>query len=98
MEKCSFYTRKNKTGRTGGIVERVNGWTDGTYNYYKNDNKWFCIVPEVGLAAAMGSSRKDVMTQAYNHNIVDKIAAIMDRDGEKLRKEFNSLVQAAENN
>lgn len=98
MEKCSFYTRKNKTGRTGGIVERVNGWTDGTYNYYKDGNKWFCIVPEVGLAAAMGSSRKDVVAQSYNPHIVDKIAAIMDRDGKELKEKFNELIQAAENN
>lgn len=98
MKKCSFYTRKNKTGRTGGIVERVNGWTDGTYNYYKNGNKWFCIVPEVGLAAAMGYSRKDVMLQAYDHDIAAKIASIMDRDGATLREKFNSLIQEAENN
>lgn len=98
MEKCSFYTRKNKTGRTGGIVERVNGWTDGTYNYYKNGDLWFCIIPEVGLAAATGYSRKDVVDQAYNSDIVDKIAAIMDRDGEKLKEKFNSLIQEAENN
>lgn len=93
MKKCSFYTRK-----AGGIVERVNGWTDGTYNYYKKGDMWFCIIPEVGLAAAMGSSRKDVVLQAYNQDIVDKITVIMDRDGEKLREKFNSLVQATENN
>ena len=93
MKKYSFYTRK-----AGGIVERVNGWTDGTYNYYKNGDVWFCIVPEVGLSAAMGSSKKDVVAQVYDHDIADKIAAIMDRDGEKLEEEFNSLIQAAENN
>lgn len=59
---------------------------------------WYCIVPEVGLAAAMGSSRKDVVAQAYDHNIVNKIAAIMERDGEKLKEKFNELIQAAENN
>ena len=93
MKKCSFYTRK-----AGGIVERVNGWTDGTYNYYKNGDMWFCIVPEVGLSAAMGSSKKDVVAQVYDHDIADKIAAIMDRDGATLREKFNSLIQAAENN
>lgn len=98
MKKCSFYTRKIKAGISGGIVERVNGWTDGTYNYYKNCNLWYCIVPEVGIAAATSYSRKDVVTQAYDHDIADKIASIMDRDGEKLKEEFNRLVQEAENN
>ena len=93
MKKCSFYTRK-----TGGIVERVNGWTDGVYNYYKNGDMWFCIIPKVGIAAATGYSRKDVVSQVYNHDIAAKIVAIMDRDGEKLREKFNSLIQAAENN
>ena len=92
MKKCSFYTRKTKG------IERVNGWTDGTYNYYKNGDVWFCIVPEVGFAAATGYSRKDVVAQVYDHDIAAKIAAIMDRDGEKLREKFNSLIQAAENN
>lgn len=98
MKKCSFYTRKNKTGRTGGIVERVNGWTDGTYNYYKDGSIWFCIVPDIGIAAATGYSRKDVVNQVYNPDIAAKIAAIMDRDGEKLKEKFNELIQAAENN
>ena len=98
MKKCSFYTRKNKTGRTGGTVVCVNGWTDGTYNYYKNGDLWFCIIPDIGIAAVTGSSRKDVVTQAYDHDIAAKIAAIMNRDGEKLREKFNSLIQAAENN
>lgn len=93
MKKCIFYTRK-----TGGIVERVNGWTDGTYNYYKNGDLWYCIVPEVGLSVAMGRSREDVVSQVYNHDIADKISSIMDRDGEKLKEKFNNLVQAAENN
>lgn len=92
MKKCSFYTRKNKG------IERVNGWTDGKYNYYKNGYMWFCIVPDIGIAAVTGSSRKDVMTQAYDYDIAAKISAIMDRDGAKLREKFNSLIQAAENN
>ena len=98
MKKCSFYTCKTKAGINGGIVERVNGWTDGVYNYYKNGDMWFCIIPEVGIAAVTGYSRKDVVSQAYDHDITAKIAAIMDRDGATLREKFNSLIQAAENN
>lgn len=93
MKKCSFYTRK-----TGGIVERVNGWTDGVYNYYKNGDMWFCIVPDIGIAAVTGSSRKDVVSQVYDHDIADKIATIMNKDGATLREKFNSLIQEAENN
>ena len=98
MKKCSFYTRKIKAGIKGDIVQRVDGWTDGTYNYYKNLNLWYCIVPEVGIAAATGYSRKDVVAQAYDHDIAAKIASIMDRDGEKLKEKVNSLIQEAENN
>lgn len=98
MKKCSFYTRKIKSGIKDGIVERVNGWTDGVYNYYKNGDMWYCIVPEVGIAAATGNSRKDVVSQVYDHDIAAKIATIMERDGEELKEKFNSLVQEAENN
>lgn len=93
MKKCSFYTRK-----AGGIVERVNGWTDGKYNYYKTGDMWFCIVPDIGIAAVTGNSRKDVVTQVYAPDVAAKISAIMDRDGATLREKFNSLIQAAENN
>lgn len=92
MKKCSFYTRKAKG------IERVNGWTDGKFNYYRNGDMWFCIVPDIGIAAATSYSRKDVVNQVYNPDIAAKIATIMDRDGEKLREKFNSLVQAVENN
>ena len=98
MKKCSFYTRKTKAGIKGGIVERVNGWTDGKFNYYRNGDMWFGIVPDIGIAAVTGYSRKDVVAQAYCPDIVDKIAAIMERDGEKLREKFNSLIQETENN
>ena len=93
MKKCSFYTRK-----TGGIVERVNGWTDGVYNYFKNGDMWFCIVPEVGISCANANSRKAAAEMGHSVNVVSCLAAIMDRDGEKLREKFNELIQAAENN
>ena len=92
MKKCSFYTRKTKG------IEWVNGWTDGKFNYYKNGDMWFCIVPDIGIAAVTGSSRKDVVTQVYDHDTAAKIASIMDRDGEKLKEKFNSLIQETENN
>ena len=98
MKKCSFYTRKAKAGIKDGIVERVNGWTDGVFNYYRNGDMWYCIIPEVGIAAVTGSSRKDVMYRVYDHDIASKVVAIMARDGEKLKEKFNKLIQAAENN
>ena len=93
MKKFSFYTRK-----TGGIVERVNGWTDGVYNYYKNGDMWYCIVPEVGISCAHANSRKEAEEMGHSENVVSYLAAIMDRDGEKLKEKFNELIQAAENN
>ena len=93
MKKCSFYTRK-----TGDIVERVNGWTDGVYNYYKNGDMWFCIVPEIGISCAHANSRKEAAEMGHSGNVVSYLTTIMARDGEKLKEEFNSLIQAAENN
>lgn len=92
MKKCSFYTRKTKG------IERVNGWTDGVYNYYKNGDVWFCVVPDIGISCAHANSRKEVAEMGHSVDTVSYIATIMDRDGEKLRGEFNSLIQKAENN
>lgn len=98
MKKCSFYTRKTKAGINGGIVERVSGWTDGVYNYYKNGDMWFCIVPDIGISCAYANSRKEAAEIGHSANTVSYIAATMDRDSEKLREKFNSLIQEAENN
>lgn len=53
MKKTTFYSLCGGSAYGGGI-KRVphNGYTDGTYNYYKNGSRWYAIVPENGISAA----------------------------------------------
>lgn len=72
-KKCSFYTiRRNKDGKPA--PERMDGYTDGIYNYYASGDKskqWHAIHPVYGLSVAYASTRQ--ATQAQALELSDKI-------------------------
>lgn len=50
------------------------GYTDGTYNYYKSENycnTWYAVEPSTGLSVANAPTRKEAATQA--HKIIEKV-------------------------
>lgn len=65
-KKCSFYTiRRNKDGKPA--PERMDGYTDGVYNYYASGNKskqWHAIHPVYGLSVAYESTRQAAQARA----------------------------------
>ena len=68
MKKLQFYTRYMIDG--SAIALLVRGYTDGTYNYYKNDyGTWCAIHPLSGLAIpnSYGRTRKNAVTMAHNY-------------------------------
>ena len=50
MKKIDFYSLIMKNGKPQRVLH--NGYTDGTYYYYKNNSTWYAIVPNIGLSAA----------------------------------------------
>jgi hypothetical protein len=48
----------------------INGYSDGTFYYYKNDyGTWHAIHPLCGLAIAQGSTRKEAEKNAYSERV-----------------------------
>lgn len=76
FRKETFYTmRRLDDGSVGSV--RVNGWTDGEYNYYSvknpysNLSTWFAIDKDSGLNVFSGTSRNEVRQKVLNN--LDKI-------------------------
>ena len=77
MRKETFYTmRRDENGVPCAV--KVEGWTDGVFNYYKIVNKyseiasWFAIDPDCGLSiCGMCESRIKAANEA--HNKIDAI-------------------------
>lgn len=72
MKKHSFFSLMYKDGRKQAVKHE--GYTDGTYNYYKSDFKsawWHAIEPSTGLSVAADSTRKTAAEQA--HKLTEKV-------------------------
>lgn len=64
MIKSTFYTLIRERGKTRAKL--VNGYSDGTYYYYKSDGGlWYAVHPLIGLSVATGSQRKYAKENAY---------------------------------
>lgn len=97
MKKTKFYTLLKPDGEL--VIEIQNGWTDGTYNYYRpNQEKyWYCILPDYGLAVSIGQTIEKARQK------VDAIQAEADYDlttdyAKDMRAAFERLKAAANHN
>ncbi|NCE63040.1 hypothetical protein D1159_00235 [Pseudoflavonifractor sp. 524-17] len=67
-KKCSFYTIRRDKGDEKQKPHKVDGYTDGVYNYYaigdKRGKLWHAIHPVYGLSVAYADSRKDAQEKA----------------------------------
>ena len=95
MNKTEFYTLVNVPAKSNKpIAKNVNGWTDGTYNYYKHDI-WYCIEPNVGLAISKGDTRKE--SEKIPKKSTEKIAEYK-KTGEysKMKNTFQEAIKQLE--
>ena len=91
MKKTVFYSMVHENGKS--IAKRQNGYTDGKYNYYKNQwGTWFVIHPENGLSVCADSTRKAAAARAVA--LADRIAAAIERNGEQTREAFKKALEA----
>lgn len=90
-KKCSFYTiRRNEDGKPS--PERMDGYTDGVYNYYATGNKskqWHAIHPVYGLSIAYESTRQ--ATQARALELSDKIRDMESKKDARLQAYANAI-------
>ena len=93
MKKHTFYSMVREEGVV--IAKRQQGYTDGTYNYYRKNYTWFAIHPLNGLSICTGTTRKEAAEFAHTPRMAEKIAAAVER-GQRFCEKFAALVEKAE--
>ena len=93
MKKHKFYSMVREEGAV--IAKLHEGYTDGTYNYYRKDKTWYVIHPINGLSIFEAYTRKWAAEYAHSPAMVKRIAAALERQQNKADK-FAELVKAAE--
>lgn len=66
-KKCSFYTIRKEKGDKHPTPHKVDGYTDGIYNYYAigtTSKQWHAINPVFGLSVAYESTRQAAQVRA----------------------------------
>ena len=100
MIKSSFYTMVLKNNKKQAIL--VNGYSDGTYYYYKKDNGfWSVIHPLCGLSIANGKTRKEAEQMAYTKRVQDGLDNMYKNNFDyykKLGDEFEKYIQELKKN
>jgi hypothetical protein len=100
MKKITFYTLWNKDGKPTAI--KVKGYTDGVYNYYKdNFGLWHTIVEKYGLSfPGYYTTRKACIDAAYSEKMQRElykfineknIVELMDRYTRLVKKALNEV-------
>ena len=80
MKKTFFYSMVRESGKA--IAKQQQGYTDGTYNYYKRDSLWFVIHPANGLSICSNHTRKAAAERAHAPAMLERVAAALERQQE----------------
>ena len=92
MKKLQFYSMVREDNDY--IAKLQNGYTDGTYNYYKKGTAWYAIHPDNGLSIKWASTRKAAAEAAHEPRMVERIEAAVERQPEAAER-FAAAVRAA---
>ena len=92
MKKITFYSMVREDG--AAIAKLHNGYTDGTYNYYKKDSFWHAIHPTNGLSICSSRTRKEAADRVHNPVMLQRIAAALERQQDAVER-FTAAVKKA---
>ena len=92
MKKTTFYSMVRENG--AAIAKLQNGYTDGTFNYYKRGASWFVIHPLNGLSICTDSTRKAAAEKAHAPAMLERIAAALERV-QHAAEQFAAAIEAA---
>lgn len=94
MKKHTFYSLVLGTNFKP-VAKKWDGFTDGQYNYYKNEyNKWFAIEPLTGLSVINSrNTRKECEQLANAPEMLQKVKEKITND---MQLRFNELVTDAQ--
>ena len=93
MKKTNFYSMVREDG--AAVARLHEGYTDGTFNYYKKDSAWFAIHPANGLSICQEYTRKAAAERANEPRMLERIAAALERQPEAAER-FAAAIEKAE--
>jgi hypothetical protein len=76
------------------IAKQHQGYTDGTFYYYKKDAAWHVIHPANGLSICSSYTRKKAAERANEPVMLQRIAAALERQQEAAER-FTAAVEKA---
>ena len=90
MKKHTFYSLFHGNNEKP-IAKKWDGYTDGTYNYYKNEfGKWYAIEPTTGMSVInYRNTRKECSDAANVPELLEKVKKAITPE---LQMRFNNLV------
>ena len=94
MKKHTFYSLILGTNHKP-VAKKWDGFTDGKYNYYKNEyNKWYAIEPTTGLSVINSrNTRKECEAAANTPEMLQKVKDKITND---MQMRFDMLVTEAQ--
>ena len=94
MKKTNFYSMVREDG--AAVARLHEGYTDGTFNYYKKDSAWFAIHPANGLSICQEHTRKAAAERANEPRMLERIAAALERQPEAAERFAAAIEKAKE--
>ena len=91
MKKHSFYSLMRKDGKNKAVLH--NGFSDGTFYYYKDNYTWYAIHPLCGLSVCYGYTRKECADKAHAPALFAKITEDFVKRGETLTAQFENAIR-----
>ena len=95
-KKCSFYTIRHDKGDGKQKPHKVDGYTDGIYNYYaigKRSKTWYVIHPVYGLSIVWMETRQAAQARALE--LSDKIRDMASKPDARLQA-YADMMKAAQ--
>lgn len=96
--KCSFYTIRRDEGDKHPAPHKVDGYTDGLYNYYgigKRSKTWHAVHPVFGLSVSMADTRQAAQSRALE--LSEKVREFEAKaDADKRLQAYADAIRAAQ--
>ena len=91
MKKNDFFSLCVIDGKKQAVLQQ--GWTDGTYNYYKSQRggTWYAVHPLYGLSVATGNTRSEAAIRAHDKRITEAIQNSSQTWRDALKADFIKL-------
>lgn len=95
MKRVKFYTKCHDCIKGKDFAKEVQGYTDGTFFYWRMYNVWYAVHPSTGLSHCSGYTLKETAAIANTADNVTALIKHLEERGAQLIKTFDALLKNA---